>query len=376
MPRYNPDTFQGLMPRFGDEFDEFFDTDPNVGVGPFADVGFGLLTPYDNNTEDPPVAIKKKVDTPKPKPYRAEVIARPPVENPVYAGVLTYLEDRPPKKRDYMSPTDAGKCARQLSYKTAGVEPDQPQGGTSALVFALGNTIGDMVAEGIARDFPEALVIAENPIHFDGKGIEPNEPVIIETSAGDLPMVGFSDVDITHEIRDVVEVKSTGQYGFTMQTGRGYRGGTPEGPKPGHYGQGAIYAKQVEADRLVMLYVNRDPLSAKQCDNDIDRIAAEWHYTPDEFIPFADAELARLRGIFGLVKDGTAAARRIPGTPAEITDPSTGGWVKYGEPAEDEEDPPVLMFGNAYECGYCPHIDRCIADGPGRVPLPEMKEGV
>lgn len=327
--------------------------------------------------------IAKKITTPKPKPWKPTLEPKPPVENPVYAPVLLYLEERPPKKRDYLSPTDAGKCARQLSYKTAGVAPDQPSGGTSALVFAIGDTIGQMVAEGIARDHPEALVVSENPIHTEGfEFSEPGvgsitvTPVIIETSAGDLPMVGFSDVDITHEIRDVVEVKSTGQYGFTMQTGRGYRGGTPEGPKPGHYGQGAIYAKQVEADRLIMLYVNRDPLSAKQCDNDIDRMAAEWHYTPDEFIPFADAELARLRGIYGLVRDGTAAARRIPGTPAEITDPSSGGWVKYGEPAEDEEDPPVLMFGNAWECSFCPHVDRCIADGPGRVPLPEMREGV
>lgn len=319
--------------------------------------------------------ISKKVDTPKPKPHKVEIAPKPPVDTPTYAGVLTYLDENPPKKRAYASPTDAGKCSRQLSYKWSGVAPDQPSGGTSALVFAIGNVVGEMVAEGVAREHPDALVIAEHPIHSDdGENIE---PVIVETTAGDLPMIGFMDVRVQHgDIHDVIEVKSTGQYGFSMMTGRGYRSPTPEGPKDTHLGQGSIYAKLVGAEKLVMLYVNRDPLSAKQCDNDIDRMAAEWHYTPDEFIPFADAELARLRGIYGLVRDGTAAARRIPGTPAEITDPSSGGWVKYGEPAEDEEDPPVLMFGNAWECSFCPHVDRCIADGPGRVPLPEMKEDV
>lgn len=325
--------------------------------------------------------IKEPVDKPKPrKPKRPVAEPNPPVDEPVYAQVLMHLDERPPKKRDYMSPTDAGKCARQLSYKTAGVEPDVPNGGTSALVFAIGDTIGQMVAEGIARDYPEALVVAENPIHtvsgVDRNGDTAFEPVIIETSAGGLPMVGFSDVDITHEIRDVVEVKSTGQYGFSQQTGRGYRAPRPEGPKETHLGQGSIYAKQADADRLIMLYVNRDPLSAKQCDNDLDRIAAEWHYGPDEFIPIADRELARLRGILTLVQDGTAAARRIPGVPAEVGDPTTGGWVLYGDVPDDasaSDEAPVVDVGTAWDCGYCGHQNRCILDGPGRVALPEMR---
>lgn len=320
--------------------------------------------------------IKEPVDKPKPrKPKRPVAEPNPPVDEPVYAQVLMHLDERPPKKRDYMSPTDAGKCARQLSYKTAGVEPDVPNGGTSALVFAIGDTIGQMVAEGIARDHPEALVVAENPIHtvsgVDRNGDTAFEPVIIETSAGGLPMVGFSDVDITHEIRDVVEVKSTGQYGFSQQTGRGYRAPRPEGPKETHLGQGSIYAKQADADRLIMLYVNRDPLSAKQCDNDLDRIAAEWHYGPDEFIPIADRELARLRGILTLVEDGTAAARRIPGVPVEIGDPSTGGWVQFE--SDDDGKAVVVEVGTAWDCGYCNHINRCIADGPGRVSLTETR---
>lgn len=229
--------------------------------------------------------IREPVATPKPKRRKIEVVAAPPVPDPVYAPVLLHVDEHPPRVRDYVSPGDAGKCARQISYKLGGVEPDVAMGGTSGFVMAMGQFVGEYVAEGIRRDNPKALVVAEQPLHDYVATAEDDkiEPVVVETSNGDLPVIGFVDVTVEEEhLHDVVEVKSTGQYSFTRQTGWGYRSGTPEGPKPTHLGQGSIYGKLRAAKRLVMLLVNRDPLSAKQAPDDLARMAAEWHYTPEQ----------------------------------------------------------------------------------------------
>tara|TARA_Y100000361_G_C11094382_1_gene308226 strand:- start:544 stop:957 length:414 start_codon:yes stop_codon:yes gene_type:complete len=131
-----------------------------------------------------------------------------------------------------------------------------------------------------------------------------------------------------------------------------------------------MYAHAAEADLLVIGYLAMELISpgraaAKGID-EVGRFASEWHYTKDQFTPWAEAEIARLEGITSAVHDDGVPAHEIPRRfshydpdipfGAEITAPSNGKWMLRNE------ENAVIDSGTAWQCRYCRFQDLCVKD--------------
>ncbi|MFN8497339.1 MAG: hypothetical protein U0641_05730 [Anaerolineae bacterium] len=122
-----------------------------------------------------------------------------------------------------------------------------------------------------------------------------------------------------------------------------------ESPKPEHYAQGNIYAHILNADYLLVFYVERpDDIDIHDPDfinTVVDRVADGSIRTFPWLAPtdhdYAEMELAKMQEIVEQVKAGSLPARLYHGV---------------------EIDPAMQRF----PCGFCPFKDICTAIGPGR----------
>jgi hypothetical protein len=204
------------------------------------------------------------------------------------------------------------------------------------------------------------------PVAFPGAQVEVR--VVVEDFAS-----GSADIllEITNDDRGelvLIEMKTVNGYKF--KTRATTFDGPPQGPDQAHKVQGAIYAKALDADRLVVLYLSMENVSPKLANKSVageaGRFSAEWHYTRDEFLPLAEAELRRARRIVQFIDEGRLPPRSSPEIPsgARIVDPDGGIWnlmVRDQNAAEGER---IARTGSTWICGYCDFRDRCIADGP------------
>ena len=184
---------------------------------------------------------------------------------------------------------------------------------------------------------------------------------------------GFGHIDMVIEVAQqgatdpeenkkiVVELKPINGTGFKKSI-------QGEGPRHGAVLQGSLYANALNADLLVVCYLAVELLSpgwaeAKGFDN-YGRFGAEWHYTPDQFVPLAKQEIERLEwiaktahgvpGIEGVPRSFSESDPDIPDG-AVIIDPKTGIWTQY-------EDETIISKGKAWQCNYCRYQDRCVSD--------------
>ncbi len=231
-------------------------------------------------------------------------------------------------------------CARALGYQLAGVEESNAFDGPSLAIMEMGSLLHEDIQAAYHLAHPNAL--------FETTG-----------SIEDLTS-GHVDIDDA-EADEIVEVKTVGAYKFDLAVGlqrKGRKLGSPKGPSRAHICQGGFNAKARGRTKVRIVYITREavsaPLGQKLGLSSTDRIAAEWLILPEVWEPIVEAELDRLRLIRQLVKDeNTLPARQ---------DFDDSGHQIIVDP--DGERP-------FWRCnGYCQWQDRCIADGPGLIPVP------
>ena len=319
-------------------------------------------TPRRTETKEAPVAIKKDLsDLPAP--------GLAPDPSPRFVGVLVEEwaadrdDDKPTALGTPFRHSDAGKCARAISYTAAGIPKSDPMDITGVWNTRLGTLIHDLWQEALQRRWPDAEVeVTCATVGADGSG---HIDAVIRMVPVDV--IGTPDESRAYTI--AYELKTVGGTKFKGAVGAQRKGAPAEGPDTGHILQAAINGRAVDADEVIVGYLAKECIStgyAKRfgITDDLARFAAEWTFTREQYEPLADLEAERVAGILDLVADGTLAARKLPDMPpgAEVTDPSSGEWVQ-------RIDGEVTDTGNAWACAYCPWQTLCSTTEAGRIPV-------
>jgi len=252
----------------------------------------------------------------------------------------------------------AGSCARQVAYKLLDVPPSNPIDLAGFWNMGLGSSIHADVEASLHRwadTQPNVEVIAEHEMELGLHGYGHADMLVMM----DIPWVG--------KVKVLFELKTVGGFGYKNMIGINKERAC-EGPRWSALLQGAMYAKAVDADLLVIGYLAREGLSpymAKTYNkSEVDRFGAEWHYTKEEYMVVADEETRRLDLIAKHVNEGDTNEIRprfsksdpdIP-WPAEISNPATGAWQLH-----DDLDN-LVNTGKTWMCGYCQFQDQCIRD--------------
>jgi len=252
--------------------------------------------------------------------------------------------------------SQAGTCARQVAYATMGHESSNPITPADHWRMGLGSIVHTHLSPAIERWVANDMDVIvheemETPLGEHGFG---HIDMVIEVA-----QQGATDPEENKKI--VVELKTINGTGFKKSI-------QGEGPRHGAVLQGSLYANALNADLLVVCYLAVELLSpgwaeAKGFDN-YGRFGAEWHYTPDQFVPLAKQEIERLEwiaktahgvpGIEGVPRSFSESDPDIP-EGAVISDPATGIWHQH-------QDGALIAKGKAWQCNYCRYQDLCVSD--------------
>lgn len=254
--------------------------------------------------------------------------------------------------------SDAGKCARAIGFRAAGVPDSDPMDLPGVWVTSLGTLIHERWQEALRHTYPDALI--EPKLGIEG-----------------LDASGHADAIVTLSDRKVlVELKTTGGYSYKMKVGDR---GAPEGPSYEHLLQAALNGVAVDADEIVIAYIateaiSRQVASRKKHLTELTRFCAEWTFGREEFEPLARMEEHRMRGILDLIDGGELPRRLIPSPElprrAEIVDPNTGRWEVL------DDSGTVADTGTFWACNYCSFQTTCAKTESGRIPLASVMTGV
>lgn len=310
---------------------------------------------------------------PSKHPFAVTALAEKFYEQYVNTGAALAI----PEAGNYRASYTSKRCDRQLYYALAGVEPSNPVTIADIWRFALGELVHTALQSARGAAHPEALHephVDLRPLGIDGSGH-------VDVLDGDL----------------LIELKSINGFSFKM-TSTSMKG-PPQGPRYGAVVQAALLAAGINAaghvlvpevnkdgevelhqvdveeiKRIVVGYLSLELVGPGMVDvivNDDDdfgrevaRFTAEWHFTMDELQPIAEYEVGRIRRIKHMVERQQIPVRALhdPEYPAGavIASPKvkSAPWqLVDGDVVEDS--------GTTWFCGYCPHIDQCVADGPG-----------
>ncbi len=253
-----------------------------------------------------------------------------------------------PRQRRYFTPSDAGRCARQISFKLLGARADEkPVPPSQWYTRGLGQAIEDVVTGQLEAEYGDKIACQ---VKISQR---------LTTKHGPLSVYGFADycIDLP-EGREVWDLKTTGNYGYGEKVaGSDYRGvvTAPEGPGDEHVLQTAIYGGLLGADAIGVSYISRDPLGGYKANTPYITdpellVAADFRFPMEDVADAASDELDRQAGIMRRVEAGTIAKRIIPGC-AEITGwdhKGLGVWTDHkGRKRTD------------WACRYCDFRERC-----------------
>lgn len=307
-------------------------------------------------------------------------------------GLLTPGRKGDRRPRPYVSPSNAGKCARALGYHAIGLEQEPPDL-ASEITFALGDALHDTIQGAFANACDDDGTIEiggvrselhiEWPIGTPGDGergedgeVPPIPQVLTFEHRGDtyeIPVFGYIDVG-HHETS--VDIKSKGGYGYKLAIGERKAADGPDVMAMVQALIGAM-AKGLKFGTIIMGAkdaISKTSAAAKRMP-DAQRVVAEWTIALEDWRDFVQDELVRMWKINELARSGTLPARRIPGYAGEVENPGDG--TVNGTGLDVAPDGTVLGVFDAWQCAYCGYRDRCIADGPGRVTItpPTTQEG-
>jgi len=219
-------------------------------------------------------------------------------------------DDKPTANGTPFRHSDAGKCARAISYTAAGIPRSDPMDITGVWNTSLGSLIHEQWQEALQRRWPDAEVeVTCSMVGADGSGH-------IDAVIRDYPSPLRSDAPWVI----AYELKTVGGFGFKAAVGAARKGTPAEGPKAAHLLQAAINGRAVDADEVIVGYLAKECISANVArrfgiTDDVGRFAAEWTLTREQYEPLADLEAERVAGILDLVADGKLAARKSPEMP-------------------------------------------------------------
>lgn len=320
--------------------------------------------PRRTETKEAPVAIKRDLSDLPPAGLA-------PDPSPRFVGVLAdqwaeenYLaDDKPTANGTPFRHSDAGKCARAISYTAAGIPKSDPMDITGVWNTRLGTLIHDEWQAALQARWPGAEVeVTCSMVGADGSG---HVDAVIRTY---VPS-DFAGGDGTIDRTIAYELKTVGGRKFKGAVGALRKGTPAEGPDTGHLLQAAVNGRAVDADEVIVGYLAKECISKNEAKrfgitDDVGRFAAEWTFTREQYEPLADLEAERVDGILALVADGKLAARKLPDMPpgAEVTDPSSGEWVQ-------RIDGEVAEVGSTFWCAYCPFQTLCATTEAGRIPI-------
>lgn len=274
--------------------------------------------------------------------------------------------------------SDAGKCGRAISYTAAGIPTSDPFDLPGIWNVRIGTMIHDLWQEEIepyiranaGRIFPEGEIVAvdlEPPVATVGVDGSGHIDAVIRVRYGDgrTWVVAY-------------ELKSQGGWGFKNAIGAARKGDGAEGPKTDHLLQGCLNGLAVDADEVVIGYLAKECISVNEAKRwgmtaDLDRFAAEWAFSREEYEPLALKEAERVAGLLALVEDDTLGRRTVPyemEPAAEIVDVERSGWTV-------ERNGETMSTGTVWNgsyCAYCKYASLCALTGPGRIPVAEARE--
>jgi hypothetical protein len=293
-----------------------------------------------------------------------------PDAEPRFIGVLVERwateadDDKPTALGTPFRHSDAGKCARAISYTAAKIPASNPMDLTGVWNTTLGSRIHEWWQEALAERWPDAEIEPKvRTVGADGSG---HLDAVIR-----LPATG-----IQQSWTVCYELKTVGGYGFKSSIGVARKGTPAEGPNPTHLYQAALNAAAVDADETVIGYLSKEAvgIGIGRSNNltDLDRIAAEWTFTREQYLPLAEKEAKRIAGILALVDEGTLSRRVVPDEMppgAEIVDPARSAWTVERDGVTEQTG---ALWGGQY-CDYCKYLDTCAASKPGRIPIPTPK---
>ena len=333
-------------------------------------------TPRRTETKDTPMPIKRDLSDLPPAGGLT------PDPSPRFVGVLVEAwandrdDDKPTAHGTPFRHSDAGKCARAISYTAAGIPKSDPMDITGVWNTRLGTLIHDEWQAALQARWPDAEVeVTCAMVGADGSGhIDAVIRELREITHSPDGMLISPDVSAKREYRIAYELKTVGGFAFKGAVGAARKGTPAEGPKAAHLLQAALNGRAVDADEVVVGYLAKECISATVAKrfgitDDVGRFAAEWTLTREQYEPLADGEAARVAGVLALVDEGTLAARKSPEMPpgAEVTDPASGAWTQHLTTAEGER---VLAdTGSTWECDYCPYQSLCATTEAGRIPV-------
>lgn len=328
-----------------------------------------------------------------PRAERAEGEGLMPDKSPRFVGVLAeawaavHSEDKPTAGGTRFRHSDAGKCARAISYTAAGIPKSDPMDLTGVWNTTLGKLLHEAWQDALCERFPDAEV--EVKVGWDDLDGSGHIDAVIRTEAR-CPCVDagprYSNLGPDHDgspdecpdcdqgVRPwivAMELKTIGGFGFKAAVGKARRGTPAEGPKTDHILQGALNALAVDADELVIGYLAKECISvnAGRDLTELGRFAAEWTFARADFEPLALEEKRRINGILSLVDKGELAARKVPHDlppGAEIVDPLRSLWEVH-DPVGTIADTGTLWNGSF--CEYCAFQTLCSTTPSGRIPI-------
>lgn len=246
----------------------------------------------------------------------------------------------------------AGNCARQIGYRLT----DTPVSNELTIAdhwrFGLGHAVHDQLQQVVTDAFPGATGEVEV---FLEDGLLAGH---VDLEIDDVGYNGEDGLDTHTKIS--VELKTINGFGFKKAVGAR---GPADGPRTGAKMQGALNALAGDADEMVVIYLSMENLGPRERDklgtDEIGRFCAEWHYTREEWEPWAEAERDRLMGVIAEVDAGVIPPAYIPlemPEGATIVDPVKGTWTLLDAVGH------VADAGSTWMCNYCPFQDQCITD--------------
>lgn len=264
--------------------------------------------------------------------------------------------------------SDGGGCSRAIAYAALELPWSNPVDISGIHVMERGRILHELLQEALRERYGMAAEIDCLIDGFDGSG---HADGLIISHLGPRPDAQAWPGKDRRVI--VAEYKTVGGYTYKLAVGERSE---PRGPRWMYVVQGALNAKALNADELVIGLLSVEAISKQVADrkhySDVQRFCAEWTLTREEYEPIARAEIERVSTILAGLDEGELPPRTIPDPemPANhvITDPRKGIWVEY-----DNQGHP-LDSKTTWHCAYCRWQNVCATTDPGRVTLSGLKQ--
>lgn len=344
-------------------------------------------------------------------PTKAPKPARPPSKNLIFLQpVMTAWHEQALANDDYQPAIPARpyrasmaglRCDRQLFYALTKTPISEPRSVADVWRMKLGNMVHDGlqdVLDSLGQGWRREVIVDYQAIGIDGSahadlaqfvclhcgayiapvqltdtndaGDEQWEMRCVATCAGSVHFEITKTADGAHtwspdheRAEYTVEFKTVNGFGFkTMAT---TFKGPPEGARSGHVLQGAMSAKALGCNQVIVAYLAMEnvgvDLAGSLDSSEIGRFAAEWHFTVDELEDAIAYETGRIRRLLAAAEHNVMPMRVLhdDGIPANahVSDPARKRWVVT------DVDGRVVDDGTKWFCDYCDHRTLCISDG-------------